>query len=187
MIGAEFVAHLGAGRQRVTTGAVLAGVEAVLVWRIGWSVALGSFVYLGALGVVVSVIDLRTHRLPNRLVLPSYPVVVALLALAAGVEGRWWPLGRAAIAMVLVAGFYLVLGLAFPHGLGLGDLKLAGLVALGLGWLGWPVLTTGVLAGWALAALALLARHATRPTRRGRPIALGPWLCLGALLAIGVR
>ena len=114
-------------------------------------------------------------------------MVVALLALAAGMEGRWWPLGRAAFAMALVAGLYLVLGLAFEHGLGLGDAKLAGLVALGLGWLGWPVLTTGVLAGWALAALALLARHATRPAARGRPIALGPWLCLGALVAIGLR
>ena len=183
----ELVAGLGAGRQRVTIGAVVAGVEAVLVWRIGWSVALAAFVYLGALGVIVSIIDLRTHRLPNRLVLPSYPVVVALLALAAGMEGRWWPLGRATLAMVLVAGFYLVLGLAFPHGLGLGDVKLAGLAALGLGWLGWPVLTTGVLAGWCLAALVLLARHATRPARRGCPIALGPWLCLGASVAIGVR
>ena len=77
--------------------------------------------YLGAVGVVTSVIDLRTHRLPDRVVLPSYPIVAVLLALASGMEGRWWPLGLAALAMVLVAGFYLVLGLAFPHGLGLGD------------------------------------------------------------------
>lgn len=187
MTRAELVAGLGAGRQRVTIGAVVAGVEAVLVWRIGWSVALAAFVYLGALGVIVSIIDLRTHRLPNRLVLPSYPVVVALLALAAGMEGRWWPLGRATLAMVLVAGFYLVLGLAFPHGLGLGDVKLGGLLALGLGWLGWPVLTTGVLVGWALAALALLVRHGTRPVGRGGPIPLGPWLCFGALVAVGLR
>jgi leader peptidase (prepilin peptidase)/N-methyltransferase len=117
---AELAAGLGAGCQRAPTGAVLAGVEAVLVWRIGSSAALAAFVYLGALGVVVSIIDLRTRRLPNRIVLPSYPVVVALLALAAGMEGRWWPLGRAAFAVALVAGFYLVLGLAFEHGLGLG-------------------------------------------------------------------
>jgi len=183
----ELAADLGAGRQRAAAAAAVPAVEAILVWRIGWSVALAAFVYLGALGVVVSVIDLRTHRLPNRIVLPSYPVVAALLALAAGMEGRWWPLGRAAFAMALVTGFYLVLGLAFEHGLGFGDAKLAGPVALGLGWLGWPVLTTGALAGWALAALALLARHATKPAARGRPIALGPWLCLGALVAIGLR
>ncbi len=183
---AELGAGLGAGRRRAAAAA-LAGVEAILVWRVGRSAALAAFMYLGAVGVVASVIDLRTHRLPDRMVLPSYPIVAVLLALAAGMEGRWWPLGRAALAMVLVEGFYLTLGLAFPHGLGLGDVKLAGLVALGLGWLGWPVLTTGVLAGWSLAALALLARHATRSARRGRPIALGPWLCLGALVAVGLR
>ena len=187
MTSAELAAGLGAGRQRVVTGVVLVVVEAILVWRIGWSAALAAFMYLGPLGVVVSIIALHTHRLPNRIILPSYPVVVALMALAAGMEGRWWPLGRAALAMALVTGFYLVLGLAFEHGLGLGDVKLGGLLALGLGWLGWPVLTTGVLVGWALAALALLARHATRLARRGRPIALGPWLCFGALVAIGLR
>jgi leader peptidase (prepilin peptidase)/N-methyltransferase len=183
----ELAADLGTGRQRAAAAAAVPAVEAILVWRIGWSAALAAFMYLGALGVTVSVIDLHTHRLPNRIVLPSYPVVVALLALAAGMEGRLWPLGRATLAMALVTGFYLVLGLSFPHGLGLGDAKLGGLLALGLGWLGWPTLTTGVLVGWALAALALLARHATRPAARGRPIALGPWLCLGALVAIGLR
>ena len=187
MTAAELAACLGAGRQRATTGAVLAGAEAVLVWRIGWSAALAAFVYLGALGVVVSVIDLHTHRLPNRIVLPSFPVVVALLAVAAGMQGRWWSLGRAALAMALVVGFYLVLGLAFEHGLGLGDVKLAGLLALALGWLGWAEVATGVLAAWGLAALAALAVHLMRPRQRDRAMALGPFLCLGALAAVVIR
>ena len=144
---AELGAGLGAGRQRAAAVSALAGVEAILVWQVARSAALAAFMYLGAVGVVTSVIDLRTHRLPDQVVLPSYPIVVALLALAAGMEGRWWPLGRAALAMVLVAGFYLALGLAFSPGMGMGDVKLAGLVALGLGWLGWPVLTT-VLLRW---------------------------------------
>ena len=114
-------------------------------------------------------------------------MVVALLALTAGMQGRWWPLGRDALAMALVAGFYLVLGLAFEHGLGFGDAKLGGLLALALGWLGWAEVATGVLAAWGLAALAALAVHVMRPARRGRLIALGPWLCFGALVAIGLR
>jgi leader peptidase (prepilin peptidase)/N-methyltransferase len=166
---------------------VLAAVEALLVWRIGPTAALAAFAYLGAVGTVVSLVDLRTRRLPNRVVLPSYPVTLALLVVASEVQGRWWPLGRAVIAAAVVAGFYLALGLAFPHGLGLGDAKLGGLLALGLGWWGWTVLTTGVLAGWCLAALVLVARYGTRPATRGQPIALGPWLCLGALAAIAAR
>ena len=168
-------------------GVILAAVEATFVWRVGLSAALAAFAYLGAIGTVVSVIDLRSRRLPDKIILPSYPATVALLAVASGVEHDWWPLARAIIAAALVAGFYLALGLAFPRGLGLGDVKLAGLLALGLGWLGWPTLTTGVLAAWGLASLALLALLAIGPHRRERTIALGPWLCLGALVAVALR
>ena len=119
--------------------------------------------------------------------MPSYPFAFALLTAASGVEKDWWPVVRAVISMALVAGLYLLLGLGFPHGLGLGDVKLGGLLGLGLGWLGWLTLATSVLAGWGLAALVLLARHGTRPADRGRPVALGPWLCLGALVAVVLR
>ncbi len=166
---------------------ILAAVETLVIWRLGPTPALVAFAYLGAAGTVVSLIDLRTRRLPDRVVLPSYPVTLALLVVASGVQGRWWPLGRALIAMVLVAGFYLALALCFPHGLGLGDAKLGGLLGLGLGWLGWTTLTTGVLAAWCLAALTLLAHHVIRGGGRDRTIALGPWLCLGALVAIVIR
>jgi leader peptidase (prepilin peptidase)/N-methyltransferase len=178
---------LGSRRQWTEAGIVLAVVEALVVWRIGPTAALPAFAYLGAAGTLVSLVDLHTRRLPNRVVLPSYFATFALLTVASGVQGRWWPLGRAVIAATLVAGFYLALGLVFPHGLGLGDVKLGGLLALGLGWWGWPTLTTGVLAGWGLATVALLGRYATGPTTRGQPIALGPWLCLGALAAILAR
>ncbi|MDA8341440.1 MAG: prepilin peptidase, partial [Actinomycetota bacterium] len=105
----------------VAAGVLLAAVEATLVWRVGVTAALAAFVYLGAAGTIASVIDLRTRRLPNKVILPSYPITIALLVVAAGVEHDWWPLARAVIAAALVAGLYLALGLAFPHGLGLGD------------------------------------------------------------------
>ena len=168
-------------------GAVLVAVEAILAWRVGLIPALAAFACLGAVGTIASVIDWRTRRLPDTLILPSYPVTIVLLAVASGVGQDWWPLVRALIAAALVAGFYLALGLALPHGLGLGDVKLGGLLALGLGWLGWPTITTGVLAAWGLAALVVLAGLVIRPGRGDRTIALGPWLCLGALLAVALR
>ena len=168
-------------------GAVLVAVEAILAWRVGLIPALAAFACLGAVGTIASVIDWRTRRLPDTLILPSYPVTIVLLAVAAGVEQDWWPLVRAVIAAALVAGFYLALGLTFPRGLGLGDVKLGGLLALGLGWLGWPTLTTGVLVAWGLAVVAVVASQVMRPRRGDRTIALGPWLCLGALVAVGLR
>jgi leader peptidase (prepilin peptidase)/N-methyltransferase len=178
---------LGIRRRYAVAVVAVAAVESTLAWRIGTTSALPAFACLGAVGSVASLIDLRTHRLPNRVILPSYPVVVALLAVASGIGHEWWPFDRAVIAMALVAGFYIVLGLGFTHGLGLGDVKLGGLLALGLGWLGWPILTTGVLAAWGLAALATLAVHVMRPRQQGRTIALGPFLCLGALAAVVIR
>ncbi len=178
---------LGTSRHAATAGVILAAVEATFVWRVGLSAALAAFAYLGAIGTVVSVIDLRSRRLPDKIILPSYPATVALLAVASGVEHDWWPLARAIIAAALVAGFYLALGLAFPRGLGLGDVKLGTLLALALGWLSWSTLTTGVLAAWGLAAVALLMPFVIRADRRDRTIALGPWLCLGALVAVAVR
>lgn len=174
-------------RQYAQVVAVIAAVEAALAWRIGPTASLAAFAYLAVIGTVASVIDLHTRRLPNHVIVPSYPIALALLAVASGIDGEWWPLARAGIAMALVAGFYLTLGLAFPHGFGFGDAKLGGLLALGLGWLSWPTLTTGVLAAWCLAALALLARHAARSDQRGRSMTLGPWLCLGALFAVVIR
>jgi leader peptidase (prepilin peptidase)/N-methyltransferase len=177
----------GRAAKAAAVGALLAAVEATLAWRVGPTAALASFAYLGAVGTVVSVIDWRTRRLPDKVILPSYPITIALLAVASGVEQDWWPLARALIAAAVVAGFYLALALAFPSGMGFGDPKLGGLLALGLGWLGWPTLTTGVLAAWGLAAVAVITRGAIRSDERDRTIAFGPFLCLGALVAVVIR
>lgn len=171
-------------RQLAAAGAALGAVEAIAVWRIGPHAVLAAFCYLGLVGTAVSLVDLRARRLPNRVVLPSYPITIALLAVVSGIDQDWWPLARAVIAAAVVAGFYVVLGLAFTGGLGLGDAKLGGLLALGLGWLGWNTLVTGILAAWGLAALALLVQRVAQPDRRARTMALGPWLCLGALVAV---
>ena len=151
--------------------------------------AVPAFLFLGAVGTVASLIDLRIRRIPNALLWPSYPLGAALLALASAAGDRWGMLGRAGIAMGLVAGFYLALALGFPGQLGMADVRLGGLLGLFVGWLGWPELATSVLAGWLLASLAVAWGRAQRSGggQRSRPIPLGPYLCLGALVAIGVH
>ena len=180
----------GTRRRCLAAGLTGAAVEGVVVWRVGWAPALPAFLFLGAVGTVASLIDLRTRRIPNALLWPSYPLGAALLALASALGDRWGMLGRAGIAMGLVAGFYLVLALGFPGQLGMADVRLGGLLGLFMGWLGWPELVTSVLAGWLLAALAVAwgrARRRSGGGERSRPIPLGPYLCLGALVAIGVH
>jgi prepilin signal peptidase PulO-like enzyme (type II secretory pathway) len=92
---------------------------------------------LGALGVVLATVDLATKRLPDALVLPSYLAGLALLGVAAALTRDGTALLRALIGMATLFGFYLLLALVNPAGLGFGDVKLSGVLGLHLAWLGW--------------------------------------------------
>ncbi|WP_104180128.1 prepilin peptidase [Arthrobacter sp. B0490] len=134
----------------------------------------------------LSVLDWRTHRLPDRIVLPAYPAAALLLGLAAGIAGEWYRiLGMLVGAAVLWLGFG-ALHLLSRRGLGLGDVKLAGLLGLYLGFAGGTALWWGpffavVLGGlWSLALV--LAGRATPASS----VAFGPFLVLGAALALAV-
>jgi leader peptidase (prepilin peptidase)/N-methyltransferase len=161
-------------------GAVCAAAVAA---RFGWSAQLPAWLWLVAVGLLLALVDLRTRLLPNRVLLPGVVGGVVLLAVAAAVDDSWPALGRAVLAAAAAAAGLLVLALIAPRGMGMGDVKLAGLLGLYLGWLGWPVVLTGLFLGFlvqALLGLALLAAH--RVGRRSE-LPFGPALLAGALVA----
>jgi leader peptidase (prepilin peptidase)/N-methyltransferase len=161
-----------------------AAVLALLAGRYGgqpFTLALG---FLGVLGVALAAIDLRIQRLPDRLTLPAYPVLIALLGVAALAGHDLGALARALLGGLAMAAGYLLLGLARPGQLGGGDVKLAGLVGLVLGWLGWRTVLYGAALGFVLAAVAGLALLAVRRVTLRSAISFGPFLLGGALLAI---
>lgn len=65
-------------------------------------------------------------------------------------------------------------------------MKLGGLLGLALGWLGWSALVTATFLGWFVAAIVWLILRAARRTPRGSLLPMGPFLVLGALLAVAV-
>jgi leader peptidase (prepilin peptidase) / N-methyltransferase len=149
--------------------------------------ALPAYLYLAALSVALTLIDLDVRRLPDAIVLPSYPVTVALLALASwnpGSGSDWPALLRAALGGAAMFAVYFALLFAYPAGMGFGDVKLAGVLGLLLGWLGWGNLAIGWFAAFLLGGLwsigLLIARRATRKSS----IPFGPWMLAGA--AVGV-
>jgi leader peptidase (prepilin peptidase)/N-methyltransferase len=168
----------------VRRGAVTALAAAVLgavAAAIGTEPQLPAYLWLGAVGVTLAVIDLDCQRLPDRLTLPSYPIGLALLAL----PGDGDALLRAAIATAVTAGAALLLALLAPGGgLGLGDVKLLGVLGLFLGWLGWGELALGVALGFAFGALAAIGLLVLRRAGLKDHLAFGPWLIAGALVAV---
>jgi len=156
----------------------------VMLWHFGWSWELPAFLYLASVGLALAVIDIDTKRLPNALTLPSYVVLGALLLLPALLDGDWSAYLRAWLAALALFGFYFLLAVVYPSGMGFGDVKLAGVLGLALGWLGWGELVVGGFLGFLLGALLggglMLARKAGRKSK----IPFGPFMLLGALLAI---
>lgn len=164
------------------TIAVGLALEVSMVWRFGWSPPLAAYSCLVIIGVVVSATDLATRRIPNQIVVPAYPITAALLAVASVSSGLWWPLARAGIATAGLAAFYFALGLAFPAGMGLGDVKWAGVLGAYLGWLSWSPVITGTLIAFLAAAVAVLA--AGLVGRRQASLPMAPFLTLGAIVVV---
>jgi leader peptidase (prepilin peptidase) / N-methyltransferase len=161
-----------------------AGVLALLLGRFGGQPDMVAFGFLGVLGVALAAIDITVQRLPNRLTLPAYPILIALLASAAIVGHDVASLARALLGGLVLAVSYLLLALIRPGQLGGGDVKLAGIAGLALGWLGWPTLIVGAALGFVLAAVVSLALLAARRVTLHSAICFGPFLLGGALLAM---
>src|ERR1700758_1223470 len=102
-----------------------AAVLALLCGRFAGQPGVLAFGFLGALGVALSTIDIAVHRLPDRLTLPAYPAMVALLGAAAAIGHDGDALLRALLASMALTASYLLLALLRPGQLGGGDVKLA--------------------------------------------------------------
>ncbi|HEV8558808.1 MAG TPA: prepilin peptidase [Actinophytocola sp.] len=146
--------------------------------------ALPAYLWFAAAGLALALIDLDVRRLPNAIVLPSYPVLAALLALSAAVQHDWWSLARAAAGAAALFAFYLLLGLIHPRGMQFGDVKLAGLLGLVLGYLSWPTLILGAFGGFLLGALAGVALLAAGRGSGKTAVPFGPFMITAALLAV---
>jgi leader peptidase (prepilin peptidase)/N-methyltransferase len=164
----------------VVTGAVLA----LLLGRFGGQPGTMAFAYFGALGVTLSAIDISVQRVPDRLVLPAYPVLIAMLGASALAQHDLVALGRALLGGLVLAAGYLGLALARPGHMGGGDVKLAGLAGLALGWFGWPTLIAGAVLGFFLSAVVGLGLTAARRMTLHSSISFAPFLVGGALLAM---
>ncbi len=134
-------------------------------------------------GVALAVVDWRTRLLPTKVIAPAYVVVGLLVVAAAGLEGDWSSLVRAVWGLVLARGVFWLLWLVHPRGMGFGDVRLAGLLGMPLGLLGWGQLAIGVYAGFLVGGVAGLVLSAARLVDRGA-YPFGPFMLIGALVGV---
>ncbi|MFZ7087335.1 prepilin peptidase [Curtobacterium sp. RRHDQ10] len=147
-------------------------------------VLLVAFLYLMAISVALALIDLDTHTLPNAITYPSYVVLAVLLAGVSALGGDWMPFVRGLIGAAVLGVAYLVLAVAVPGGMGLGDVKLAGILGLVLAYLGWGPLAVGAFAAFLLGGTFSLVLMIARKVGRKSGIPFGPWMLAGAWVGI---
>jgi leader peptidase (prepilin peptidase) / N-methyltransferase len=158
-----------------------------VVWqldRMHLLAAVPAYLYFVAVSIVLAVIDLDTLRLPNSIVYPSYLALAALFTVAAIAQASVAPLLRAAIGAALMFAVHFAIALAKSGGMGMGDVKFAGLIGAALGFVSFRDLVVGALAafvvGGIFAAVLLAGRRAHRSTR----VAFAPAMVVGAFIAL---
>ena len=156
----------------VTAGTALLAAASGLAFGFTLEAAIAGFVCWVL--VVITRTDLEHRLIPDRIVLPSAVLVVA--ARTIDEPSVAWILGGLGAGLAL---FLLVL--AYPKGMGMGDVKLALFMGAGLGLSVVVGLFLGFIAG-AVPAIVLLARHGREARKQAIP--LGPFLALGAVIAL---
>lgn len=136
------------------------------------------------IGCLLVAIDMQTHRLPNRIVLPTLAALLGLVCLDALSTGASRALVGALSGMLVLGVFYATLRSISRDGMGGGDVKLAAVIGLVLGWHGWQALAVGAASAFVLGALHALVLIALRRADASTRIAFGPWMILGAVLGI---
>jgi leader peptidase (prepilin peptidase) / N-methyltransferase len=147
----------------------------VLTKHSAHDIALG--LALIAVLVPVSVIDLEHRIIPNKITL-----VAAIAAVAIGLITDPAKVPEQLIAGAAGGGFLLVFALAYPKGMGMGDVKLAAVLGLFLGRAVAVALIAGVLAATVVGAV-IMARSGVREGRK-TAMPFGPFLALGGLIAL---
>jgi leader peptidase (prepilin peptidase)/N-methyltransferase len=148
------------------------------------SLQLVAYLVLAAVSIALSSIDIELRRLPNPIVLTGFVAGIVTLVPAIVLAGQPGLLVSAAVGIAASFVFYLALALIGRGGMGMGDVKLAGVLGLYLGALGWEQLVVGVLAAFVTGAIAGAITLVARRSLRDRSLPFGPWMFVGAWIGI---
>ncbi|MBA8848770.1 prepilin peptidase [Microcella alkalica] len=145
---------------------------------------LAAYLWLAAASIALTAIDLETHRLPNIIVLPGYGVAVVGLVTPALLAGDLERLGTMAAGAGILFAAYALMAVAWPGGMGMGDVKLAGVLGAFLGFSGWAALIVGAFGAFVLGGIVSIVLLAMRRVSRKGGIPFGPWMIAGTWVGL---
>lgn len=175
----------GRPKGQLLLGASIAGVLAAILGLVfGWSIATPALVICSAIGMALTIVDLRCQRLPYAMLSALYLASGVPFAIAAIANRDAGLIVRASASAAAATAAFLVLALALPGQLGLGDVLLFGWLVFSLAWFGWRPVEVGVLVGLVGQAVAGLVLRVQRGP--GYKLPYGPALLLGWFVGVVV-
>ena len=164
----------------VLTAAI--AVQLLNQFKLSWE--LFAYGLMCAMCVEQSLIDITTHRLTRSVTMRAAFIGGPLLSIAAISNNQPGKIGVMALSFTTTLLTFMALSLASKRGIGAGDVRLAAVLAMFLGYLGatyvFQGLALGFMLGGVFALFLLISRKATRNTR----IAFGPYICIGAMAVV---
>jgi leader peptidase (prepilin peptidase) / N-methyltransferase len=175
---------VASARLRTLISAAVALLFGASGLRFGADWALPAYLVLAASLLVVSVIDLEHYVIPNRIIYPTLGLSLPVLTIAAALDHRWDDLLHALVGGAAAWTVLLLVHLVSPRGMGFGDVRLAFVLGLHLGWLGYGHVVLGLFLGFLLGSVAGIALLVLRRRSRKEAIPFGPFLAAGGMLAV---
>lgn len=161
--------------------AVLFGITAGVIGAV-W--VLPAYLWFVGVTIALTITDVDHQLIPNRILFPGTAVGAVLLLIGSLVDGSVSSYGRGLLGALIYFGALLVLALIVPKGFGLGDVKLAALLGLFTAYLGWGSLAIAVVLPFWIGGVISILLLVTRIKGRKDKIPFGPYLVIGAYLAI---
>ena len=165
-------------------GVLSAAIAAQLLNKFNFSWELFAYGLMCAMCIEQSLIDITTHRLTRSVTMRAAFIGGPLLSIAAIANNQPGKIGVMALSFIASLLTFMTLSIASKRGIGAGDVRLAAVLAMFLGYLGaqyvFQGLTLGFILGGVVALLLLITRKASRNTR----IAFGPYICIGAVAVV---
>ncbi len=165
-------------------GIISAAIAVQLLNQFNFSWELFAYGLMCAMCIEQSLIDITTHRLTRSVTMRAAFIGGPLLSIAAIANNQPGKIGVMALSFIAILLTFMTLSIASKRGIGAGDVRLAAVLAMFLGYLGatyvFQGLALGFILGGVVALFLLISRKATRNTR----IAFGPYICIGAVAVV---